>query len=329
MDKKISIVVPVYNGEKYISKCLDSLINQSYKNIEIIIINDGSSDNTEKICNKYKEIDSRIKVISIENGGVSKARNIGIENATGQFLMFCDSDDYVAKDWCKLLLENYKENNLIVCDYYNVIDNEVKEFDYERPKVDSVINKADFLKLRLYGINAPWNKIYYLEVIKNNNIRFDENISLGEDLRFNIRYLDAISGNINFIKTKLYFYTLSRENCLTNRIYKDYDIQCIEQYNFIREYMSIFGTKNYEVWQIFYNSIFMELVNSFNMNLLLKNTSLLQRIKKNSYIMKTYEYQVCAKNAEISSNKVYRWIYRRKSYWYIYVVDKVIRLINI
>ena len=106
MDKKISIVVPVYNGEKYISKCLDSLINQLYKNIEIIIINDGSSDNTEKICNKYKEIDSRIKLISVDNGGVSRARNIGIENATGQFLMFCDSDDYASKDWCKLLLEN-------------------------------------------------------------------------------------------------------------------------------------------------------------------------------------------------------------------------------
>ena len=270
MDKKISIVVPVYNGEKYISKCLDSLINQSYKNIEIIIINDGSNDNTEKICNKYKEIDSRIKVISIENGGVSKARNIGIENATGQFLMFCDSDDYVAKDWCKLLLENYKENNLILCDYYNVIDNEVKEFDYERPKVDSVISKANFFKLKLYGINVPWNKIYSLEIIKNNNIRFDESISLGEDLRFNIKYLDAISGNINFIKERLYFYTLSRENCLTNRIYKDYDIQCLAQFNFIKGYISKFGAEDKEIWNIFFNDIFWQFVNALNMNLKLK-----------------------------------------------------------
>ena len=326
MDKKISIVVPVYNGEEYISKCLDSLINQSYKNIEIIIINDGSNDNTEKICNKYKEIDSRIKVISIENGGVSKARNIGIENATGQFLMFCDSDDYVAKDWCKLLLENYKENNLILCDYYNVIDNEVKEFDYERPKVNNVINKADFLKLRLYGINAPWNKIFYLDIIKNNNIRFDENISLGEDLRFNIEYLDVISGNIILLKKRLYYYTLSRKDCLTNKIYKDYEKLCINQYHFIRMYMEKFRTINSEVWKIFYNSIFVELVNSFNMNLLLKNINLLQKIKKNSQIMKTSEYQICAKNADISTNKIYKWIHRRKSYWYIYIVDKIIKL---
>lgn len=329
MDKKISIVVPVYNGEKYISKCLDSLINQSYKNIEIIIINDGSNDNTEKICNKYKEIDSRIKVISIENGGVSKARNIGIENATGQFLMFCDSDDYVAKDWCKLLLENYKENNLILCDYYNVIDNEVKEFDYERPKVDSVISKANFFKLKLYGINVPWNKIYSLEIIKNNNIRFDEEISLGEDLRFNIKYLDAISGNINFIKERLYFYTLSREDCLTNRIYKDYDIQCLEQYKFVKSYMDILGTRDCEVWNIFYNNIFVELVNSFNMNLLLKDISFMKRIKKNSRIMKTSEYKICAQNADISPNRIYRWIYRRKSYWYIYITDKIMKLKNI
>ena len=243
--------------------------------------------------------------------------------------MFCDSDDYVAKDWCKLLLENYKENNLILCDYYNVIDNEVKEFDYERPKVDSVISKANFFKLKLYGINVPWNKIYSLEIIKNNNIRFDESISLGEDLRFNIKYLDAISGNINFIKERLYFYTLSRENCLTNRIYKDYDIQCLAQFNFIKGYISKFGAEDKEIWNIFFNDIFWQFVNALNMNLKLKELNFFKIIKRNSQIMRSEEYQICSKNASISSNKICRWLYKRKNYIGVYIFNSIIKLKNI
>ncbi|WP_018590331.1 glycosyltransferase family 2 protein [Terrisporobacter glycolicus] len=328
MDKKISIVVPVYNCEQYISKCLDSLVNQSYKNIEIIIVNDGSTDGTEKICYEYKIIDSRIKIINVDNGGVSKARNIGIENSVGDFLMFCDSDDYTSTNWCKFMLENYEENNLTVCDYYNVSDGEENDFTYDRPKIDKVTKKEDFFKLKLYGINVPWNKIYNLELIKNNKIRFDEDIFIGEDLRFNIEYLDSISENIIFLKERLYYYTLSRKDCLTNRMYKDYDKQCINQYHFIKEYMEKFKTKDKYVWNIFYNNIFLELVNSFNMNLLLKDDKFIECIKKNSHVMKTTEYQLCAKNAEISPNKICKWVYRKRNYWWIYIFNSLIKLKN-
>ena len=100
---KVSIIVPVYNVEKYIEKCLNSLISQSYRNIEIILIDDGSKDNSGKICDKYKKKDPRIKVIHKENAGVSEARNSGIQKATGKYLCFVDADDFVMNDYIKYL----------------------------------------------------------------------------------------------------------------------------------------------------------------------------------------------------------------------------------
>ena len=99
----ISVIVPVYNAEKYLKKCLDSLVNQSYKDLEIILVNDGSQDGSEKICKDYEEKDSRIILINKNNGGPSSARNSGIEKANGEYLSFIDSDDYLALDFYEKL----------------------------------------------------------------------------------------------------------------------------------------------------------------------------------------------------------------------------------
>ena len=96
---KISIIVPIYNVEKYLERCINSLINQTYKNIEIILVNDGSTDNSLIICEKYKNIDSRIILVNKENGGLSDARNVGIDNSSGNYITFIDSDDYIDDDY--------------------------------------------------------------------------------------------------------------------------------------------------------------------------------------------------------------------------------------
>ena len=112
MDKDlISIIVPIYNVEKYIKKCIDSIINQTYTNLEIILVDDGSPDNCGKICDKYKEKDDRIKVIHKKNGGLSDARNAGIDIATGEYITFIDSDDYVAENYIEVLYNLCKEQN--------------------------------------------------------------------------------------------------------------------------------------------------------------------------------------------------------------------------
>ena len=120
MDKKITVIVPVYNTKKFLKRCIMSIMNQSYSNLEIIIINDGSTDGSEKICNELEKADERIRVIHQKNNGIAATRNIGIENATGQYISFVDSDDYLEKDLYKSLLDRKIKS-----------DKEILIFDYE------------------------------------------------------------------------------------------------------------------------------------------------------------------------------------------------------
>ena len=121
---KVSIIVPVYNVEKYLSKCLESLINQTLKDIEIICVNDGSTDNSLSILKEYANKDSRIKIIDKQNEGVSVARNTGIEVATGEYLIFVDSDDYLVENACEKALNTIEHNNSDICifGHYDLVD---------------------------------------------------------------------------------------------------------------------------------------------------------------------------------------------------------------
>ena len=125
--KDISIIVPIYNAEKYLNKCIDSIINQSKKELEIILINDGSTDNSENIIKKYD--DKRIKYFKNKNQGIGKTRNFGIKKATGKYIMFLDSDDYLDKDACKYLFNKIEKENLdiVVCDFYKDIDGKIEK----------------------------------------------------------------------------------------------------------------------------------------------------------------------------------------------------------
>ena len=116
---EISIIVPVYKVEKYLRHCVDSILAQTFTDFELLLIDDGSPDNSGAICDEYAEKDNRVRVFHKENGGVSSARNLGLDNARGTYIMFCDSDDYVADNWAEKLYEfmNYNEANLSICGY--------------------------------------------------------------------------------------------------------------------------------------------------------------------------------------------------------------------
>ena len=137
MDKLVSIVVPVYNVDKYLDKCVNSIINQKYKNLEIILVDDGSTDESGKKCDLWAEKDNRIRVIHKENGGLSDARNVGIDNSKGYYISFIDSDDFIENDMIEVLLKEIKENNcdISICGYYKtyvdkdeIIDNSKEIF---------------------------------------------------------------------------------------------------------------------------------------------------------------------------------------------------------
>lgn len=204
----ISIIIPVFNVEKYLGRCLDSLILQTYSNLEIICINDGSEDNSLKVLNKYSKKDYRIKIIEQENQGQSHARNTGLKSAKGEYISFVDSDDWVS-------LTLYKK-------FVNALNQSDKEFDtymfnytsyYEKPNINQVVNRngldAYNWELKPDNIYTPndckdpfsgnmgiWNKIYKKELL--NNIEFEENY-IFEDQLFHLQtFLDSNSIYINY-----------------------------------------------------------------------------------------------------------------------------------
>ena len=127
-EKLISVIIPVYNVEKYLRRCIDSVINQTYKNLEIIIVDDGSTDNSSNICDEYTNKDSRVKVVHKENGGLSSARNVGIELAKGDLIAFVDSDDYIELEMYEKLKENMDkyDSDIAICQYYNSFKYSIK-----------------------------------------------------------------------------------------------------------------------------------------------------------------------------------------------------------
>lgn len=218
-NSKISIIVPVYNVEKYLEECLESLVNQTYKNIEILLIDDGSKDNSGKICDEYAEKDKRIKSIHQKNSGVSKTRNNGIELASGDYVMFVDSDDWLEKNACELLINEVKNQNkdMIIFNFCKEFKNKcIKNPDYQNISDDFDIKKIQ-AKILAPTMNVPgiagkgysltWNKIISKTVLKNNRFLFEEKKAVFEDGIFYYLLLEN-KIKIGFLNEYLYHYRI-------------------------------------------------------------------------------------------------------------------------
>lgn len=208
----ISLIIPVYNVEKYLSKCLDSLIQQTYGNIEIICINDGSTDNSLQILENYANKDCRIKIINQQNQGVSVARNVGIDNATGEYILFIDSDDWLELDAIKILYKNVKNTNIDILSFnFNMITkNYIK-------KVFAPLNNNNKFLIQDWGL---WNRAYRKSFLKENNIKFPNGINISEDMIFLFNCIIA-KPSLKFIQNQLYNYRFDREGSATKN-YKDF-----------------------------------------------------------------------------------------------------------
>lgn len=201
----ISIIVPVYKSEKTLGGCLESLMDQTFENIEIICVVDGSPDCCGDICDAYAGKDERIRVIKRENGGVSSARNRGIDEAAGDYLMFVDSDDTVEPDYCEKMYQAHAETGaeLVICGFHHwFVGRDVKKAPENTGVYETKRYAEDFLRLYQDGfLNMPWNKLFKKELAG----RFDTSLSLGEDLLFNMDYLEKCS-KIAVISDALYHY---------------------------------------------------------------------------------------------------------------------------
>ncbi len=210
----VSVIVPVYNGEKYLRLCVESIINQSYKNIEAIFINDGSTDKSGEICNKYALSDNRVRVIHAQNNGPAAARNIGIQNSKGSFIFFIDADDFIENNALNLLVENYYQYNadLIVGDFKKIEDGNTN-FGHDSVFSNSkLLKKQDIIDYVRCYLKKPnrfplfvysWGRLFKSSIIKNNSIFFNANLRTFEDVAFNFNYLNY-TNEIFFLKEAIY-----------------------------------------------------------------------------------------------------------------------------
>lgn len=215
MRNKVSIIVPVYNQQKYIKKCIESIVRQTYKNIEVIIVNDGSVDKTLGICEELRSKDARISIISTKNSGVSRARNIGIDAASGEYLMFVDADDYLDYRAVELSAQRMQETKSDICRFWLYR----KYRFYKRKKINGNLEgkrlrtRDDIVRHAILSTDdlcSACCTLYKASAIKD--IKFDESLELGEDLLF---FSEVISRDLSiyFMDACLYYYRVNSGSC--------------------------------------------------------------------------------------------------------------------
>lgn len=292
-DGLISVIIPVYNVEDYLERCLKTVVNQSYSDLEIILVDDGSIDNSGTLCDKFAMKDSRIKVIHKKNGGLSSARNAGIDIATGEYIAFVDSDDWIdltTYEKMYVVAKQY-DTDLVIADY--VIAKEEKEVNNPN-LISEQMNKRQlfemFFRVSDYSIHyCAWDKLYKTEILKR--IRFTEGI-LFEDIDFIFKFINLCESAVRI--NQIFYYWYRRIGSITRNgirekdkqaidIWKNIYKQCRDKYpeyehyakmNYERVYLGLLGkackygvSTDYLNWELDYNLFLSEIRRNF-LNLL-------------------------------------------------------------
>ena len=324
--KKISVIIPVYNGEKTIKKCLNSIVNQTYKNIEIIIINDGSTDGTQCICEKYTKEYNNIILKNNENHGVSYSRNFGINIATGDYITFIDADDYLELDCYEKISKLLNEN--IDCIRYNFNNIDGKSFNnnlYElKNKTIELNNSNNMNKILTHFLTCNESipnlvMLLFIRTDKIANVRFNENLIMMEDVDFFIKLLSKID-KIKFVDEKLYNYVKNPDSVThnpqkyidiiygildTNKVLNEdlKKLNCIEikrdmntnHLKIISNYLYYYFQNNNinfikKTKEISNNNIIQDLFKNYNIRSLPKNKRIFIVLLKNKFIFLLYIY---------------------------------------
>lgn len=222
MKPTVSIIVPVYNAEKFLNRCVDSILGQEYRDFELILVDDGSRDMSGSICDAYAKTDERVVVIHKENSGVSDTRNQGIERAKGTYLQFVDSDDWLTPDATKLMVRAAEEHgcDMVISDFYRVVGDMVsRKGDIES---DCVIDREEFASFMMenpadYYYGVLWNKLYRRDLVNRFGIRMDAEISWCEDSMFNLEYV-RYAETFYALRTPVYYYVKTKGSLVNQKI---------------------------------------------------------------------------------------------------------------
>ena len=246
-EPELSIIVPVYNGEETIEKCINSILNSTYKNFEILVINDGSTDKTTGILKKFEDI-GNIKIINKNNEGVSIARNTGIHYAKGIYTTFVDSDDTIDKDYYMNAISQIKKNStdLVICSY--IVNDKKETIDYIEKESSKKVLSDLINSNKFQFFNVVWNKIYITDKLKN--IKFDKNLKMGEDVIFNLEYLTK-SKYVTCCQNAYYIYNFTNQNAtsiMKNSYSPNYELD--KELYFMDKYEKLFRLNKLENAQI-------------------------------------------------------------------------------
>lgn len=216
---KVSVIIPVYNAEKTIERCVRSVLDQEFQDLELIAVDDGSKDASGKILDEIAEKDSRLHVVHVENGGVSRARNIGLSMIQGEYVQFLDADDYIPMESTKLLVRTMEKSqcDLVIADFYRVVGDKVARKGSIRS--DALLTLQEFATLMMespsdfyYGV--LWNKLYRSSILLENDLKMDEDLNYCEDFIFNMEYL-LHTKTINPLPVPVYYYIKTEGSLVT------------------------------------------------------------------------------------------------------------------
>lgn len=324
---KISVIIPVYNASPFLDMFVNSLINQTIKDVEFIFINDGSLDNSFEIIEEYSKKDNRIKLYNQKNNGVSSARNKGISVSKGEYLAFLDPDDYIEFDMLEKMynLARKYDYDVVICNYieHNLNENIEKKkdiFSLNKRKENNIIKEVrkELITTQSYGY--VWNRIYKKSILKDNNINFCENISMREDLMFSLKIF-RYAKSVGYMDNYFYHYFIRKNSAIskihynlydmTNEIYQE-TLKCISEW--VKN-----DNKYIESINFLYSSMFFD----FSYNLINENRPYSYMIKKIDSIIKNpifnkYKKDI-SKNIEEKGSKVFYLLPSNKYIVYIYL----------
>lgn len=336
---KISIIIPCYNVEKFVQKCTDSIIIQQGIDLEIVLVNDGSTDNTQNVLEDLAKTDARINIINQQNKGLSGARNTGIEAARGELLMFVDADDWLEPNALDIISKNFRGEDLFCFSYNRVFENKIVPRNL---KINGVY-ESSFVQRRIIGligdelrdpsqadsIVTAWGKIYKTEIIKKNEISFLDTKMIGtEDALFNIQYLE-FADKVNVLNLPLYNYFKVNNSSLTN-LYKPYLFQ---QWKTLYQKISeIILNKNIDFQKALSNRIALSII-GLGLNETFSDLPFYAKIKKISVILHDPIYIKAYQNLDMKYFplhwKLFFYLAKNKSSLGIIFLSKIISsLIN-
>lgn len=329
-----SVIVPIYNAEDTIENCLESVRNQTFKDFEVIMVNDGSKDSSEKICKKYESIDKRFRYLFQENKGVSVARNVGIKESKGEYLTFVDSDDFYYRTFLESfysLINKYPEKGHYWCTYQvfesnQITDKRLKPVDQnDNVSLTDCTHIMDLHKRVLDG--PPWNKVYKRGTVEN--LLFAPDLSLGEDKLFNWMYLDRSSNReIVINECPQYGYNNKSENSLTKRYYPNYEEICNLMLDTMKKYLIKWDVSE-DQWIIYYDTAYYMYEQTLINNM--KNGSIKGKRDKylnNNRIIRSKKFKEALKNCNCRINPLYRMAYRLNSYRLIVLANSLLRILR-